>query len=71
MGMRESLWFKESRHVRDKRSLQRFIHSLDGSTPAVRLTLLIERILYSPFMDDDHRLLLNGLGEGTAIILSA
>lgn len=62
MGMRESLWLKESRHGRDKRSLQRFIHSLDGSTPAVRLTLLIERILYSPFMDDDHRLLLNGLG---------
>lgn len=61
--MRESLWLKESRHGRDKGSLQQFIHDLDGSAPAVRLTLLIERILYSPFMDDDHRLLLNGLGE--------
>lgn len=62
--MREILWLKESRHGRDKGSLQQFIHDLDGSAPAVRLTLLIERILYSPFMDDDHRLLLNGLGEG-------
>lgn len=64
MDMRESLWLKESRHGRDTRSIQRFIHGMDGFSPAVRLTLLIERILYVPFMDASHRLLrLNGLGE--------
>lgn len=48
MGMGRDLWLKKSTPDRRRGTIRKFIHSMDGSSPAVRLMLIIERVLCSP-----------------------
>ena len=48
MGMDRSMWLKETENSCDDDDRERFIHDMDGDSPAVRLMLLVEKILYAP-----------------------
>ena len=48
MRIGEDMWLKESRYGCTEEDMRRFIHGMDGSSPAVRLMLLVERTLYAP-----------------------
>ena len=48
MGMSRSMWLKETENGCDDDDRERFIHDMDGDSPAVRLMLLVEKILYAP-----------------------
>ena len=48
MRMGKDMWLKESRYGCTEEDIRRFIHGMDGSSPAVRLMLLVERTLYAP-----------------------
>lgn len=48
MRMGKDMWLKESRYGCTEEDVKRFIHDMDGSSPAVRLMLLVEKILYAP-----------------------
>lgn len=48
MRMGKDMWLKESRYGCTEEDMRRFIHNMDGSSPAVRLMLLVERTLYAP-----------------------
>lgn len=43
-----NLWLKESMRGNSIGSINRFIHDMDGSSPAVRLMLIVERVLLAP-----------------------
>ena len=44
----DDAWLHETRYGCTEEDTDRFIHDMDGSSPAVRLMLLVERILYAP-----------------------
>ena len=41
-------WLKESRYGCTGEDVKRFIHGMDGSSPAVRLMLLVEKAMHAP-----------------------
>lgn len=43
-----NLWLKESKRGNSVGSINRFIHGMDGDSPAVRLMLIVERVLLAP-----------------------
>lgn len=47
MGM-DDAWLHETKYGYTEEDTDRFIHDMDGSSPAVRLMLLVEKILYAP-----------------------
>ena len=48
MGMSRSMWLQATENGCNDDDRERFIHDMDGSSPAVRLMLLVEKILYAP-----------------------
>ena len=47
-GGERGLWLKESTRGNNIGGINRFIHDMDGSSPAVRLMLIVERVLLAP-----------------------
>lgn len=48
MGMSRSMWLKKTENGCNDDDRERFIQDMNGSSPAVRLMLLVEKILYAP-----------------------
>ena len=44
----DGFWLEESRYGCTEEDRERFIHNMDGSSPAVRLMLLVEKTLHAP-----------------------
>ena len=61
----DGCWFEESRYGFTEEDADRFIHGMDGSSPAVRLMLLVEKAMHAPRIREKPGALIGRMDGGS------